>query len=484
MMNEDSPLQKAHSFYRFIRSYSSAGQVHLASGASIGCEFECGQTEEGDIIIICSRQAEHVLNFFIQNTPILGFSARTSSGQLISATNVSFGPATSSSSANESFQSFYASDLTVDTTSSVPLQTLRYYIVNFEFILPITWNFGEYCINVKKIDGYREAETEMEATKKAKITAEIEVRSKNGCISDLSDVQQLVKNICNLLSLAKGCLIYWLYWDAYSSSGTLVKSYHLNAVISRYTNFYLILEQPPKDIQEFVLQVYARFQDVQNGDVWDFDGAIIHYANTLASGSFTELKSLNLVSLIEYLTGRFAEHEKINKVLEDASFSDDKKMALRKDLAKSLINLFSEEDLVKNEYISAVKKHSKKGTTKHVLNEMASIAVEGLNRRGFPWSLTRLLDNLGMVTREKEVNVFVEIRNKLVHEARYLNEEEFEKLGVPYEDKTLQFFRIISFTSRIMLAILQYQGYYHDWYLFKEAEWAGAESARVKMQYH
>lgn len=115
---------------------------------------------------------------------------------------------------------------------------------------------------------------------------------------------------------------------------------------------------------------------------------------------------------------------------------------------------------------------------------MASIAVEGLNRRGFPWSLIRLLDSLGIVTREKEVNVFVEIRNKLVHEARYLNEEEFEKLGLPYEDKTLQFFRIISFTSRIMLAILQYQGYYHDWYLFKEAEWAGDESARVKMQYH
>jgi hypothetical protein len=34
-----------------------------------------------------------------------------------------------------------------------------------------------------------------------------------------------------------------------------------------------------------------------------------------------------------------------------------------------------------------------------------------------------------------------------------------------------------------MLAIVQYRGYYNDWKLFKEGEWRGAETARVKMPY-
>jgi hypothetical protein len=479
IMNEDTPLQRRHSFYRFVRSYGGIGQIYLDSGTLINCEFECGQTEEGGVIV-CSRQIERFSNLPDQVGFVWRLSGYTSTGQLISVDNLSLLHAEYSSNP---FISFYARDMTVSTASSTSLASLKFYIVNFEFIIPLRWRFRGYCIAIRKIKGNDEVEIEMETTKIAKITAEIEVKPENGFINDISEVEILVNDLCNLLSLAKGCMIHWLYWDAYSSSDFPVKSYHLNAVISRYTNFYVILKHPPKDIEDFVQQVYTRYQDIQKGDIWKFDDAIIHYANTLASGSFTELKSLNLVSLIEYLTGRFVEHEKTNKVFEDASFSDDKKKVLQKGIKNLLISQFSEEDLVKNEYVSAIKKHSKKGTIKQVSNDMASIAVEGLNRRGFPWSLNRLLYNLGLVTRENEVELFIKIRNKLVHEARYLNEEEFEKIGLPYEDKTRQFFRIISFTSRIMLAILKYRGFYHDWHLFKGAEWAGAETARVEMQY-
>jgi hypothetical protein len=247
----------------------------------------------------------------------------------------------------------------------------------------------------------------------------------------------------------------------------------------------MIVEDPPKDIEEYLKQTYKNYQVIKEEKIWNLVVAIRHYTNTLSSESYIDLKALNLVALIEYVVGRFSEQEKTSRVFEEASFTEAKKQELRRDFVNSLLKQFSNEDLVVNDYISSVKKHSKKGTIKVVVDQIASSIVEGLNGRGFPWSLDRLLNNLKLATSTGEIEVFVKMRNKLVHEARFLNEGEFKEMGIPFESETLQFLRIVSLTSRIMLAILGYEGYFYNGqdHAREGVEWSGAEKLRMKMQY-
>jgi hypothetical protein len=164
-MNNEAPLEKYHRFYRFVRIYSGTGTIKLEDGKSVDCNFECGQTEEGDIII-CSRQYELFLEYIISGKigggSISHLSGYASNGQPLKASITQLLRLEASATP---FVSFYARDLEVGTNSSVPLEVVRYYLVNFEFMLPITLDIGGYTVAINKIEGYDEADREIKATK-------------------------------------------------------------------------------------------------------------------------------------------------------------------------------------------------------------------------------------------------------------------------------------------------------------------------------
>jgi hypothetical protein len=132
---------------------------------------------------------------------------------------------------------------------------------------------------------------------------------------------------------------------------------------------------------------------------------------------------------------------------------------------------FSTQDLVQNERRLKLR----------TFNEMAD-KIDELNRRSFLSLLKRLLKHLELKADQEETKMFVDIRNTLVHKANFLKRNDFAETSL-YEDEWRQFCRVLSFTSRIMLAIIGYRGYYHDWKQFQEGGWRGAETGRVKMPY-
>jgi hypothetical protein len=186
-----------------------------------------------------------------------------------------------------------------------------------------------------------------------------------------------------------------------------------------------------------------------------------------------------LVVLTDYLTQLFAKHKKMNHFVEPASFAD-KKQNLQEEARKLLGNLFSEQDLVENEYAPKKKRSAKKQT----VDSMAG-KIECINRPSFKSLLRRLqIDYLNLAADDEELKLFIKIRNKLAHEASFLSEDDFIDMKIPPEGPPKQYHRILSLTSRILLAILKYRGYYHDWFKFTEGEYEGSDaSGRVKMQY-
>jgi hypothetical protein len=470
---------QAERYHRFIKSYKCRGSIYLSDRQHFDCDFECGQTEEGDIIVLLGFcELDSMFRFWGGLDSALFVSGYTHDGQHVRANIAVSGSIKISSDLNgisNEFE-FHARDLTVDEIKPTPITALKFYIVNFKFIKPLKWHLGGYNVAVEKVSGYAQAEEEMRATKRPKMTTELTITSPDDWIANEYEVQRIVRDLCDLLSLAKGCQVQWLYWDAFTSDDVRIKSYHWDGVTTPYATWDIILEKPREDIADFIQQTFQRYREVNAAGIWKFDEAISHYADTVSRNSLLELRANNLVVLVDYLTQSYAASEKTTYFVQPARF-EDKKEELQNLISCAIACQFSAEDLVKNEPVSMMKKGAKRGT----VNQMVDL-IDCFNRRSFPSLLKRLMKHLDLVVDKDEIEMFKNIRNKLVHESNFLKPNDFRE-GSLYESPWYQFRRIFSLTSRIMLAIIQYRGYYYDWKMWKEAEWAGAETGRVKMPY-
>jgi hypothetical protein len=409
-------LPKTQHYHQFVKFYEGQGHIYLSDRRQFDCDFDCGQADGGQIYVRVHLTDPVLFGIFNDLNSVLYLSGLTTLGHYIRANISVAGPGEFSWDANSfsGFFSFYATDVVVGNALTSPLNALKFYLANLEFVRQFELHFPGYDIAVKKVAGYDEAVKEMHATKRPKITAELTITSSNNRIANEYEAERILHDLCALLSLAKGCKIQWLYWDAQTPDGSWVKSYHWNGKITPYSSWQIIVEKPAEDLIGFLGQTFTRYQDVNEGAIWEFDQAIDHYADTVSRESLLELRAMNLAVLIDYLTRRYDTYRNY-----------------------------------KGDY--------------------------------FALRLQNLLGDHSLKVASQEETIFIKMRNKLVHEASFLEPSDYEKMKLPYERPERQFFRIVSLTGRIMLAILQYRGYYYDWQKFKRGEWAGAETARVKM---
>lgn len=170
-------MERIPIYYRLIKSYEGKGNIHLSDGGKLDCDFECGQNEEGDIIVGLSTELSNyaVIGLGLASNVISHVSGNTSTGQFLEANISQWIHSSLSSERSSAFLIAYARDLTVDKEPTVPLNALKSYLVNFVFMLPLSLRFRDFDITIKKIDGYEEREREMKATKRPKMTAELTV---------------------------------------------------------------------------------------------------------------------------------------------------------------------------------------------------------------------------------------------------------------------------------------------------------------------
>jgi hypothetical protein len=303
--------------------YQCRGNIYLSNKRYFCCDFECGQTEAGDIIV-------RTFNFDLAIWPFINdfdnavyVSGYTSKGRYVRV-NIDLSASKEMSlgaTVSAAFE-FYGRELLVGNMLAEPLTELKFYLVNFEFLQPLKWHLGGYEVSVKKVEGWQEAEKEMKVTERPKVTAEVTVTSSSQYISNEYEVERILHDLCSLLSLAKGCQIQWLYWDAFTLDRVLVKSYHWNGITTPHSGMQIILEIPRKDISDFVQQTFDHYREVNTQGVWQFDGAIGHYADTLSRNSLLEIRATNLVVLVDYLTQRFADHGNTTNFITPASFDE------------------------------------------------------------------------------------------------------------------------------------------------------------------
>ena len=441
----------------------------MRSRRSFDSGFVCGQTEDGRLIVDVESDLALTEVFFDDLESVVDVAGCTHDEQFVRAKISVAGLPYA--------QTLTRSNMRAEFQARLKFYKLKFYIVNFEFFHPFQWHFDGYDISLTKVAGYAEAEEEMRATKKPKLTAELTITSADHRIVNEYEAQHIAHDLCALLSLAKGCQIQWLYWDAFTSADVLVKSCHYHGVTTPYSTERLIIDHPPNtDLHGFVQQTFERYREVNAEGIWKFHQAIGHYVDVVSSESLLELKAIGLVVLVDYFTQRYADFVKTVFFVDPASF-DDKNHTLSKLVFDAIDEVFSVDEVVQNEFTLA------KGKKKDALHQMADRnRIKGLNRRSFKSLLKSLLKELDLYVDKDEIETFVKIRNRLVHESYFLRHDDFLERSL-FGINAQQFIRIRSLTSRIMLAILQYHGYYYDWKSREGVEWRGSEKARVEMTY-
>lgn len=171
-------MEKFPSYYRLIKSYKGKGNIQVSDGRALACDFECGQNEDGDIIVGINIDPIHFAIFMRDLHTISRVSGYTSAGQFLEA-DIALWTQSKMSSSSEGSSTFavaYANTLKVSNDDlKVPLNAIRAYLVNFEFILPFTWHFGSYDLAIRRVKEYDTSLDEMRATKRPKKTAELTI---------------------------------------------------------------------------------------------------------------------------------------------------------------------------------------------------------------------------------------------------------------------------------------------------------------------
>jgi hypothetical protein len=152
------------------------------------------------------------------------------------------------------------------------------------------------------------------------ITASLETRVTSRDELDL--VIAVVDRVCALLSLARGTLVTWLYYEI-ATAREYIASYGRNAKTKDYCGSELIESNRRGETSGFVQQVYERYAQIEA----TFEMLrVIHARLDVNEGAFLETRGLVGVALVEYLASAYSREFGFGSADQSASLTD--KLAL------------------------------------------------------------------------------------------------------------------------------------------------------------
>lgn len=342
-----------------------------------------------------------------------------------------------------------ATNLHVGEWHNAPAE-VRYYLTNLKICRSYQWELDGYRIQIERLPTYKEELRVMQASRHESVTCLVRVSRLNSDSVDLGATNSLVTDLAMLLSLARGTCVSWVMSECqYAES---VFTYHRDAKLSTYSALQIIPHNPPGDLESFVRLCYPVYRTLKTE--WGLQEAIWNFTNGLSENDYLELRTLKLATLLDYLRGRFAEsYDQGGHLVEPDQFGL-RKRHLQDRVKAALREVFPDYPVA-------------------VTGEMSQ-HVAGMFRRSFQSSLRRMLNHLNLNIDSEELRRFVDIRNRVVHEARFLPKETY---GSPWS----QYASVLSILSRVFLAILRFQGHYYDWARHVPGESEGSKmTGRVK----
>lgn len=438
-------MLKLSDFGPVFRKYEGIGQMQVADDIFYDCEFELAQYRDGKIILMCAKQNGSVIHdektFVLNGITPNGKNISVKGNAIVrnAITHTSTYPG-EEAYFTRYFYWFYGDTSLIfgDVQDSEGVQ-LRFGLTNFEFIGTdveevansmrlscLSLNIEGASITIHQHPDYDALMKMLKAAGGVCITCEAQVRIENEDI--INAVVEKVTDLCLLLSLARGTLITWLYYDVVHSEGEVIATIHKHPKTREYTGSMPVIDSRlPNDIKQFVETTYTRTKELD--PTYNFR-LIVHSYIEVRGNAFLEIRMLALSSLIDLIVTTHSGEAGYETITDPSEF-EAKEKELEAQTRKLIRAIFPNLN------------HDK-------VNSMAA-KTKGFNYPSFKGKIKRFSREYEVPLQRNEITDFVDTRNKLVHSMKFRT-----------DNPANEYFAAVHLLDRMLLCLLEYEGYYID----------------------
>jgi len=446
--------------------YLGRGVLTLEDGRNLNCKFEAGQLRGGEVLLLCDIMPPD-LSLCFATISAISFEGLTAEGHRIACGNrimeINYLPDLPRDGRTGVFAAFRLGEMSVHMTEGpIQAKSVRLGVVNFEFagtdvlqtgncsrVLPLKLKSGNSTTElfIRPLDNYDKIMRRIKTLKLTDVTCEV-VSYLFEEAGDLGYLKEVVADLCHVMSVARGTTIQWIYCDYYDATDECVMRIHSPRITKPFSPSAII--DPRFDgrgeTKMFLEQAYGVY--VSKRDLWGLNrGVIAAYLDAKAEQDYLEARGAKLAVAMEMLKAVFLE-------LPDSSV---KEYVLEEVPFNNLLNPLRDaiDQVLKREGIDTESRKAIGSDGK----------IHSLNRRSFRYIMNKLCKNIGLEVGEKDLALFVECRNTLVHRGQFYcaaaTNGEREKCP-PLPSKTHEYFFLVNFLDRIFLKLLGYSGVYID----------------------
>ncbi len=448
-----------------LASYQGSGELTAGDGHIYDCSFEAVQLHDSGIVVICrdvvGRGDGPVTLSLLDD--FAAFSGQTDDGSALVAGG-RLVQVNSSHTIGEGAGlevTFFASTLTIQRdVRDAKVAEVRYGLTNFALDgryvtlgsvhlkralgvrLGCPGTAATLCAIVRA-DDYDRVFRRVRVRKDAARLAEAIFRYEIEATPAGADLDETVRRLVYVLSVARGTKVQWIYREHCNSAGEVVSMHHVEHVTKRFSGSLAPL--PPKAgwanrAEQFVERGYAAFCERETA--YALGIVIDALVDAKAEEDFIEMRGVKLAVALEILKNAFATSggSATEFILPPEKFKAHAKV-LGKEMRKLL---------------------ESRGVPPDTAYEIASHGkVIGLNHPTFGDLLNGTAASVSLLLDEEELKLFVASRNALVHTGQFYctRVAEGAKATVKPPANVVEEYRFdVYFLDRIMLALLDYEG--------------------------
>ena len=441
--------------------YKGTGQLTLDTGNVVKCAFEAGQLVSGDVILLCASES---LTFPFPDLKVSSFCGTTREGITLSSNNkiteFNYLPNRPDGQGG-CWAAFRLSELEVSLMKDRIIQSAHFGITNFKFSptlvskksngstssLPLTLKdkTQTHSLEIKHIENYEKILNRVRTLKSIDVTCEAVTTISS--IAEGKMLEDIISNLCQVLSVARGTKIQWVYCDYYDKDEKLVSRIHRTHVTKPFCPMCIIDSgvEGRKETQSFIEGAYINY--VSRRIDYQLDkGTIDTYLDAKSEGDYLEMRGAKLAVALEKLKAVFLKLPSTTTnefVIDDTIFE-----GLSSEL-KDAASAFLTAKKVKPEARSGIYEN-----------------LTGLNRKSFKKLLGDFFTDIGISLSPADIKLFIQCRNKLVHAGDFYcnaaTPDERRKCP-PLSSPAEEYYFMVNFLDKIFLRLLGYSGEYCDY---------------------
>lgn len=417
---------------KFFRTYSGSGRLCFKANRELNCNFKVAQLSDGRLYASCEILTS---DFSIDvGQKVESLSGRTDDGthlDLQQLLAVSTRISSSTKGASEEIL-LLGKKLTVTggAFTEGPV-TFKFFVTNLtigSLGQELSQTLDGFALTIHRVPSYDEIVRGLKAIQ-VDVTCEVLVRADS--IEQRDTILQLLRRICLLLTLARGCRVEWIGYEVTMIGGQVIESFHKNAITKPYGTLTLIGLLPAQDTLDFINTTYPALARCEQE--WELGKAINAYTDAKVEVDFLEFRALKMVIVMEHLKGKYLTQQNRVYLINPTTYQRHEESLIRL-VEWMLRTLFPK---VETEKIELMARHA-----------------QGLNWYPFGRALADLCKSIRLRTNSSERRKFVEIRNDLVHRMTF-----HPSRGTEWE----QYVFLMTFIGKTLLAILGYDGNFYDW---------------------